>query len=109
MNGDLEIYVHYIPKTWQMVIHYVYEDGTEAAEAYIATIVTGEQYSVASPEIPGYTAIPALVSGTNPGRSEEFTVVYVKKADHPKYRDIEDYGTPTGLDGLFAQIGICAE
>ena len=109
MNGDLEIYVHYIPKTWQMVIHYVYEDGTEAAEAYIATIVTGEQYSVASPEIPGYTAIPALVSGTNPGRSEEFTVVYVKIADRPKYRDIEDYGTPTGLDGLFAQIGICAE
>ena len=109
MNGDLEIYVHYIPKTWQMVIHYVYEDGTEAAETHITTIVTGEQYSVASPEIPGYTAMPAQVSGTNPGRSEEFTVVYVKKADRPKYRDIEDYGTPTGLDGLFAQIGICAE
>ena len=109
ITEDTVLYVHYTPKTWQMVIHYVYEDGTEAAAPYTAEVLTGEAYDVASPEIPGYTAVPVRINGTNPGRSEEFTVIYVKTVKRPKTVVIEDYETPTGLDGVFAQIGICFE
>ena len=105
ITEDMEIYVHYVPKTWQMVIRYVYPDGKEAAEPYTATIRTGEPYDIRSPEIRGYTAVPVRIKGTNPGRHEEFTVEYVKI----KTRNIDDYATPTGFDGVFAQTGICAE
>ena len=109
ITEDMEVYVHYIPKIWQLVIHYVYEDGTEAAAPYTAQIITGGAYDVASPEIAGYTAVPVRISGTNPGRNEEFTVIYVKVNKRPQTVTIEDYDTPTGLDGVFAQAGTCFE
>ena len=109
ITEDMVIYVHYIPKTWQIVIHYVYPDGTEAAEPYIAEIKTGEQYDVESPEIPGYIAVPARISGTNPGRGEEFTVVYIPIGEYAKIVSIDDYDMPTGLDGIFVQVGVCFE
>ena len=109
IQEDTVVYVHYTPKTWLMIIHYVYPDGTEAEAPYTAWIMTGEAYDIASPDIPGYIAVPARITGSNPGRNEEFTVEYVKVKEKEKIITIDHYGTPTGLDGLFAQIGICAE
>lgn len=109
ITEDLEITVHYIPKTWQMVIHYIFPDGTEAAETYTAEIRTGEEYDIASPEIPGYIAVKVRISGTNPGRSEEYTVVYIPVGEYTKITGMDDYEAPTGLGGTYIQNGICFE
>ena len=106
---DLEITVHYIPKTWQLVIHYILPDGTEAAETYTAEIRTGEDYDITSPEIPGYIAVKVRISGTNPGRSEEYTVVYIPAGEYAKITGMDEYEAPTGLEGTWIQNGICFE
>ena len=109
ITEDMVIYVHYIPKTWQMEIRYIYPNGTEAAEPYTAEIRTGDPYSVESPEIPGYIAMVVRIDGTNPGRGEEFTVVYIPIGEYTKITGMDEYDAPTGLGGTYAQIGICFE
>ena len=38
----------------------------------------GHSYSIASPEISGYVAVPASISGIIDGKNENFTVIYYK-------------------------------
>ncbi len=66
--------------TYTLIINYVDENGEKMAASVIATYDYGAEYSVASPEIPGYTPSIAVVSGTMTG-DVEVTVVYT--ADEP--------------------------
>lgn len=108
ITEDMVIYVHYVPKTYRLTIRYAFMDGTEAAGAYMANVHTGETYDVASPVIDGYTALRLSVSGTNPGRDEQYTVIYIPGTPD-NLITLEDYETAIGLESTFVQVGICFE
>ena len=102
---DKLVIVRYKPLPNKLIIRYVYLDGKKAHETYDKTVLTGEDYSIDSPEIPGYIAMRIRVAGTNPGRDEEYMVIYV-----PEGTEMEpDPDTPLGLATTYLQIGICLE
>ena len=102
---DMTIKVKYTPKINRLDIDYIYPDGSEAAPPYSRDIRTGEEYDIASPEIPGYRALILRVKGTNPGRNEKYTVVYIPEDDQPG----PDYDAGIRLGPLCVQVGICYE
>lgn len=60
-----------------LTIRYLSANGQEEmAPAYVAELDEGEEYTVPSPEIDGFVAAPAQVSGTMPAQSETITVTY---------------------------------
>ncbi len=67
-----------IPSIFKVTIHYRFADGTEAAPDYSENYVTGATYSVASPEVAGYTPSQAVVSGTVEDEDAEVTVTYTE-------------------------------
>ena len=58
-----------------LTVHYVYEDGSEAAKDFVKTYNIGDEYDVSSPVITGYTPDQAAVTGTI-FKDTELTVVY---------------------------------
>ena len=70
INNNVNFYAKYekeqppTPKTYTLTIKYVYEDGSTASSDYVKEYKAGERYDVSSPEIAGYTADKAKVSGT---------------------------------------------
>ncbi len=64
------------PTLAELYIAYLFEDETVAATAYQAEIEVGEAYSVASPELTGYTANVLVVEGTMDEDGEEVIVTY---------------------------------
>ena len=73
---DVEVYVTYNINSYNLTIHYVYADNTEAAQTYTETFNYGAEYSVVSPVIPHYTASQEIVSGTMPAEDVDETVTY---------------------------------
>ena len=59
----------------EIIIHYVYSDGTEAAPDYNGFFMDGEVYSISSPEIEGFVADQLLVSA-QASDDVEITVTY---------------------------------
>ena len=102
---DTVVIVRYKPLPQKLTIYYIYLDGTKAADTYGKTVLTGEEYNVGSPDIPGYVAMRIKVEGKNPGRDEEYTVIYVPEG----MTVIPDPDTPLGLETTYLQIGICYE
>ena len=64
ISDNVTINVIYKHITGQLVIVYVYEDGSEAAKTHQATMDTDEPYKVDSPSITGFYADKTPVSGT---------------------------------------------
>ena len=58
--------------------------------------------------IPGYRAVKLRISGTNPGKDEVYTVIYVQE-DNTEYIDMDDYETPLNPGFTDIQIGVCLE
>ena len=104
IEEDMIVVVHYIPKAWTLSIRYIYPDGTEAAAPYEAVVRTDAPYDVESPVIEGYKALTLRVSGTNPGRNEQYTVIYVPEDAEPG-----DLPAPLGLETTSMQAGVCFE
>lgn len=63
VNIKKEISVTYSVKNCELTIEYVYEDGSKAADSYISTQPYGTEFSVNSPEIPGYDPNFTVVKG----------------------------------------------
>lgn len=74
---DTVVTIVYRPKEYTLTIRYRLLDGTEVLEPIRVTIRAGEEYDYGSPEISGYIAIRVRVNGANPGRDEQYTVLYV--------------------------------
>ena len=72
----VDVTVTYTLNQYNLAIHYNYENGTEANADYTETVAFGEDYSVNSPAITGYTADKLTVSGTMGAGNEEINVVY---------------------------------
>ncbi|WP_158605062.1 MucBP domain-containing protein [Anaerotruncus sp. 1XD42-93] len=64
-----------------MKIVYQYEDGTQAAQPVMRSLIAGDSYEITSPIIEGYTADKPVVSGTMP--EEDLTVTVTYTADPP--------------------------
>ena len=80
-DGSLVLKLYFKLNQFSLTIHYVYEDGTEANPDYTATLTVGDNYSVESPEINGYTASETTVSGTMPANNVVKIVTYTKRSD----------------------------
>ncbi len=65
-------------KTYKLTIDYVYEGGGTVAASYTADLHEGDSYEVTSPDIAGYAADKAKVSGTMGTKDVTETVTYTK-------------------------------
>lgn len=66
--------------TFNIIIKFVYEDGSQAADDYddLKALKTGTPYTYNTPEIEGYTADKLTVSGTVAATDETIIVTYKK-------------------------------
>lgn len=71
-----EYSVSYTANRYTLHIKYLYDDLTEAAPEYIASLEYGEAYSVNSPEVDSYTPSVFDVSGVMSDGDVEISVVY---------------------------------
>ena len=102
---DKTVIVRYKALPQHLKIKYIYLDGRRAHETYEDTLLTGDPYDVESPPIEGYIALKIRVTGTNPGRDEEYTILYVPEGTVLP----PDHDTPLGLGTTYLQMGICLE
>ena len=81
ITKDITYDIYYSMDDWELIIYYVYQNGTEAATTYQHTYKWFENYSVTSPTITGYTASVQTVSGNSPRGAT--TVIYNAVAPGP--------------------------
>lgn len=70
--------IYYVRNDYDLTIHYVFEDGSKAAEDYSGRLVFEKPYEVTSPAVEGYTPDQAVVSGNMPAEHVELTVTYTR-------------------------------
>lgn len=80
-----------------LTINYVYNNGKVAAESYFAGISSGEKYDIKSPDISGYVADKANVSGTMETSDVVVTVTY--KSNVKLERKITNPTKASGTNG----------
>ncbi|MBO6061217.1 MAG: MucBP domain-containing protein, partial [Clostridia bacterium] len=89
-------------------INYVDAQGNKLAPAYTATVAYGESYSVASPEIEGYTTDQAVVEGVMGAANVEVNVVYTANETPvevlPGDANADGVLTSADLSALFAYV-----
>ena len=78
--GDVEVTVTYNINSYNLTIHYVYADNTQAAADHTESVVYNTAYSVDSPAITGYTPDVDPVAGTMPAEDVTVTVKYSPNA-----------------------------
>lgn len=76
---NLTVNGYYDKKMYNLTVNYQYEGGAKAAESYSQDYYWGDEYIVNSPEIDGFIANPATVSGTMPKENVTVTVTYKQK------------------------------
>jgi hypothetical protein len=64
--------------TYNVTVHYIYEDGTKAFDDVIRPTAEGMIYSIITPEIAGYVPSNSIITGTMGKGAIEFTVKYIK-------------------------------
>ena len=74
--ADHTINANFAVNSYNLTIHYVFADDSEAAPDYTESVVFGTSYSVESPVIAGYTASIDTVAGTMPADDVTVTVRY---------------------------------
>lgn len=70
--------IYYVRNYYDLTIHYVFEDGSKAAEDYSGRLVFEKPYEVTSPAVAGHTPDQAVVSGNMPAEHVELTVTYTR-------------------------------
>ena len=91
-------------ESYSLTVTYAYAQGEEGSAALPAVnrqndLAVGHAYSVASPEIEGYVAVPAVVSGTISDRDVSATVLYYIDSngnDVPDSQEPDDGGNGGG-------------
>lgn len=79
---DFASYVPPKSSTYTLTVNYLYSEDNPAADPVTQELSFGEEYSIPSPEIEGYTPSIPLVTGTMP--DEDLTIdVYYTKAFYP--------------------------
>lgn len=70
--------IYYVRNDYDLTIHYVFEDGSQAAEDYSGRLVFEKPYEVTSPAVAGHTPDQAVVSGNMPAEHVELIVTYTR-------------------------------
>ncbi len=76
-KGEAWVTGSYVPKDYTVTVHYVYADGTKAAESHSETFTYGAEYGMVSPAVDGFLPNLPTVSGTVNG-DKEITVTYTE-------------------------------
>ena len=76
ITDNVTVKVTYTANPYKLTISYVFEDGTEAAPTYAATLIIGDSYGVTSPTIDGYVASIEYVSGKMGAADKSYVIVY---------------------------------
>jgi uncharacterized repeat protein (TIGR01451 family) len=108
ITGDATFDVVYTRVDYTLTIHYVYQDGSEAAPTHTGTLGIGEMYDIASPVLEGYIATMERVSGEMPGYNMTYTVIYIEEESEDMFL-IADYGTPLNIGNVVMNAGECFE
>ena len=103
MREDVAYNVVYDWVNYNLIIHYVYLDGAQAAPAYTATLHMGDEYQVLSPYIEGYTPTIREPKGVMPARDVTYTVIYLADEEPIVVPD-----APSGMGPAF-NAGECFE
>ena len=74
--NDVVLWVNASINSYTYTVHYVCSGGTKAADDQSVTVNYGEEYSITSPTVTGYTADKETVSGSMPAGGGEETVTY---------------------------------
>lgn len=86
--ADKTVRVKYVQLEGQLVIDYVKADGSQAYPTYQAPVDSGEDYSVSSPILNGYTVDRAVVSGTMANENgAHYTVTYTPNRYNVRFVD----------------------
>ena len=80
ITGITDVYIEgYQPKTKSTItVNYLYSENNPAADSVTQTLAAGEEYSIPSPEIAGYTPSIRVVTGTMPDEDLTVNVYYSK-------------------------------
>ncbi|MBR2802920.1 MAG: InlB B-repeat-containing protein [Erysipelotrichaceae bacterium] len=76
VTKDATYVAQWMINQYELLIHYVYEDGSKAADDHQETLDYQAAYSVDSPAITGYEPDKATVSGSMPADNVEVTITY---------------------------------
>ncbi len=76
VSGDITEEVVYTPAKGLLTIHYVYADGTKAADSFTRQLASGKPFAVPSPGVPGHTPSYTMVEGEMEDDGLTFTVTY---------------------------------
>ena len=76
VQSNLTVTAQYTANLYTLTIEYVYEDGLQAAEPYVAQLATGETYYVTSPDVPDASPDITDVYGIMPAGDRTVTVTY---------------------------------
>ncbi|MBO4562112.1 MAG: MucBP domain-containing protein [Clostridia bacterium] len=98
--SNVNVTVTYTADSHTLTINYVFAEGGQAAQPHVETVLCGASYSVASPEIEGYTPDIAVVEGVM--GAEDVTVIVVYTADAPAILlgDVDGNGVVDSADAL---------
>ena len=106
ISANTTVTVTYTLNTYNVTVHYVYEDGTKAADDKTVKVDYNKLYSVDSPSIVGFTADKPVVSGvmgigdveaivTYKINSHKLTIIY-KYAENEKASTSAEYNLKYG-------------
>ena len=84
--NNVEETVTYTKNSYTLIVNYVYEDGSKAQPKHTETVAYDANYSIASPEITGYTANKTTVTGKMPAEDVEETVTYTRNTYNVVYK-----------------------
>ncbi len=83
VTSNIVVTAIYMVNSYTLTINYVDSNGNQMAPSYTHNYNCGASYSVTSPVIEGYTANPAVVSGTMGAEDLTINVVYTEAGEQP--------------------------
>lgn len=86
------------PETHTITIHYIYEDGSKAAEDYKQDFYEGDEFEVVSPEIEGHTPDQDVIKDTVGNEDREYFVRYKRTEDQTPIVPVPPVGPTTPTD-----------
>ena len=101
---DVNVTVTYSKVTYNLTVQFVdVNNGREEAQAVTLSMKEGDSYAIFVPRVEGYVSKISEVTGTMPGSNRTITVFMIPEgdADSGRYHaaiDIDDYGTPLGVE-----------
>lgn len=90
---NITLFAKWTKNSYTLTINYVYENGSEAHESYVKSVVYGEAYTVTSPSIESFLPDIPTVTGIMPANDLTIVVTYgdyLISIDGNNYRTIED-------------------